>query len=315
MKKLKILFVTRNDREYIVPASHYFIEELGKLTNLHVTHQSGDINKLVAEMEEKPDFIYINDYLENGSPVVKNLKQLKLPFAVGLHDLHYQKPYRKAMLKKEEVQHIFTYYRDKFLQWYPEFSEQMHWLPHHAHSDIYCDYHQNKDIDVLMMGSLLEDYYPLRVLMQKRLDRRPGFVYHSHPGYRNVQQQENNVYVGTSYAKELNRAKISLTCDSVFKYPLMKYFEITACNTLLLAPYSKELGDLGFIPGVNFVSINEQDFEEKMDYYLENEAERQMIAHNGMYLSQHRHSTKQRAQDFLDEVVTILTEKPPSSLI
>ncbi|GIN74510.1 hypothetical protein J14TS2_49850 [Bacillus sp. J14TS2] len=306
MNKLKILFVTRNDRQYTVPASYYFIQELSMLTDLYVSHRSGDINEIVASLEEKPDFIYINDYFENGSPIIKGLKDVKIPFAVGLHDLHYQKPYRKAMLEKEEVKHIFTYYRDKFLKWYPEFSAQMHWLPHHAQTDLYYDYQLDKNIDLLMTGSLLEDYYPLRVLMQKRLAKRPEFTYLPHPGYRHIKEQEKNTYVGARYAKELNRAKISLTCDSVFKYPLMKYFEITACNTLLLAPYSKELGDLGFVPGVHFVSIDEQNFEEKAYYYLEHEEERQTIAQNGMRLSQKRHSTKQRAKDFLKEVETIL---------
>lgn len=78
-----------------------------------------------------------------------------------------------------------------------------------------------------------------------------------------LEKMKKNVFVGQNYAKELNRSKIVLTCDSVFKYPLMKYFEITACNALLLASYSKELGDLGFIPGVNFVAIDELCFEEK----------------------------------------------------
>ncbi|GAB2541026.1 glycosyltransferase family protein [Gracilibacillus alcaliphilus] len=308
MSKLKILFVTRNDSQYTVPASYYFVQELSKLTDLYVSHKSGDIHEIVASLDEQPDFIYINDYFENGSPAINGLKDIIIPCAVGLHDLHYQKSYRKAMLEKEAVQHIFTYYRDKFLQWYPEFSAQMHWLPHHAHTDIYYDYQLNKDIDLLMTGSLLEDYYPLRVLMQNQLAKRPEFTYLPHPGYRQIQKQEKNVYVGARYARELNRAKISLTCDSVFKYPLMKYFEITACNTLLLAPYSKELGDLGFVPGVHFVSIDEQNFEEKAYYYLEHEEERQTIAKNGMQLSQKHHSTKQRALDFLKEIETILTD-------
>ncbi len=234
-----------------------------KITDLYVSHQSGNIKQILDSIPFDPDFIFFNDYLDNGSPVVTGLKDLKLPFAVGLHDLHFQKPLRKAMIEKENIQHIFTFYRDKFKQWYPEFTSRMHWLPHHAYDEIYQDYQLSKNRNILLTGSVLEDFYPLRAMMQMRLKNRPDFVHYPHPGYRKIRENEKNVFVGQNYAKELNRSKIVLTCDSVFKYPLMKYFEITACNALLLASYSKELGDLGFIPGVNFVAIDELCFEEK----------------------------------------------------
>ena len=231
---------------------------------------------------------------------------MKTPFAVGLHDLHFRYPNRKKYLLKEEVKYIFTYYRDKFLQWYPEFAENMIWIPHHVNTEIYKDYGLPKDIEMLMMGSTLEDFYPLRVSIAKRFADRPEFVHHQHPGYRSVKVDEKNVFVGESYAKELNRAKISLTCDSILHYPLMKYFEITACNSLLLAPYSDELYDLGFIPGVNFVSINEHNFEEKADYYLKHDKEREMIALNGMRMSHKLHATTKRVAEFLQQVEKIL---------
>ncbi|MFD1065861.1 glycosyltransferase [Oceanobacillus locisalsi] len=308
MKKLKLLFMTRDDQSYTVPASYYFIQELQKTTDLYVSHQSGEIEKILDSIPFKPDFIYFNDYLENGSPVITGLKNLRVPFAVGLHDLHFHKPLRKAMIEKENIQHVFTFYRDKFKQWYPEFTSRMHWLPHHAHEDIYQDYQLKKDKNILLTGSVLEDFYPLRAIMQMRLKNRFDFIHYPHPGYRKVKADEKNVFVGKEYAKELNRSKIVLTCDSVFKYPLMKYFEITACNALLLASYSKELGDLGFIPGVNFVAIDELCFEEKIDYYLNHEAERKQIAHNGMMLTKENHTTKKRAEAFLKEITSILKQ-------
>lgn len=310
MKKIKLLFMTRDDQSYTVPASHYFIQELQKITDLYVSHQSGNMKQILDSIPFEPDFIFFNDYLDNGSPVVTGLKDLKLPFAVGLHDLHFQKPLRKAMIEKENIQHIFTFYRDKFKQWYPEFTSRMHWLPHHAYDEVYQDYQLSKNRNILLTGSVLEDFYPLRAMMQMRLKNRSDFVHYPHPGYRRIGEDEENVFVGQNYAKELNRSKIVLTCDSVFKYPLMKYFEITACNALLLASYSKELGNLGFIPGVNFVAIDELNFEEKIDYYLNHEEERKQIAHNGMLLTRKRHTTKKRAQEFLMEIETILKKAP-----
>jgi hypothetical protein len=310
MSKIKLLVITRNDSRYTVPSSYYFIKELSKVTDLRVSHDSGKIGDILTKIDFKPDFIYFNDYLENGSPNVTNLSSLLIPFAVGLHDLHFKYPNRKKTIKDEGVNYIFTYYRDKFLDWYPEFSQNMRWIPHHANTEIYKDYNLNKDIEILMTGSLLEEFYPLRVNIQKRFESRKEFVHHQHPGYRTIKDSEKNVYVGKNYAMELNRAKICITCDSIYRYPLMKYFEITACNALLLAPYSQEIGDLGFIPGVNFVSIDEYNFEEKVDYYLKNPLERERISLNGMKLSHQFHSTKRRVKEFLGMVDDIMIEKP-----
>lgn len=306
MEKLKVLFHTRDDSSYIVPASHYFVKELTKSTELTISHDSGHIEDIIAKSGIEPDFIYFNDYLENFSPVVTGLKTLKIPFAVGLHDLHYRYPDRKKIIFEENIKYIFTYYRDKFLNWYPEFADQMVWLPHHVNTEIFKDYHLPKDINLLLMGSTREEVYPLRVSMLKRLQGTPGFVHHTHPGYRQVSEKEQGIFVGESYAKELNRAKICLTCDSVFNYPLMKYYEITASNSLLLAPVSNELMDLGFIPGVNFISINETNFEEKASYYLHHENERRLIALNGMRLSHQKHSTAKRVNTFVNEIIKII---------
>jgi len=320
MKRLNVLFITRNDSSYTVPASHYFIKELDQITNLSISYQSGPLQKMINNCWHKPDIVYLNDHLDNGSPIVTGLKDVTIPVAAGLHDLHYRFEFRKRMLQRERLSYIFTYYRDKFLQWYPEFTKAMRWLPHHANTAVYKDYKLEKDIDILLTGAMIESVYPLRFNMLQRLHGKPGFQYHKHPGYRQVHQKED-VLVGESYARELNRAKICLTCDSIFHYPLMKYFEITACNALLMAPVSDELLDLGFMPGIHFVSIDEKNFEAKIDYYLQHDAEREQIARNGMHLSHTKHATKYRALEFvgkLQEIVQLeknkktATEKEPT---
>ncbi|WP_263706281.1 glycosyltransferase family protein [Shouchella tritolerans] len=307
-KKRNVLFVTRDDTYYTVPASYYFIRELSQLVNLKVTHESGSLEQIIEHSQFEPDFVYLHDFLENKSPFVTGLKSVNIPFAVGLHDLHYYGMERKRLLIQEDVKHIFTYYRAKFLEWYSELADRMRWLPHHANTDVYQDYKQEKEIDLLMSGAMFEQYYPFRNLLFNRLKDRSNFVYLSHPGYRSIDQNEPDVYVGEKYARQLNRAKICLTCHSIYRYPLMKYFEITACNSLLLAPYTEELADLGFIPGVHFVSIDENNFEEKAAYYLKHEHERQRISLNGMRLVHEQHSTKKRAVEFVAHMEDILKE-------
>jgi spore maturation protein CgeB len=105
---------------------------------------------------------------------------------------------------------------------------------------------------------------------------------------------------------EINRAKIFFTCDSIYKYPVNKYFEVLACKTLLLASDSPELYDLGFRSGDNFVAINKHDFLEKAEYYLRNDDERKRIANNGYMLVRKRHSTATRAKELTKMIIKIL---------
>ncbi len=126
-----------------------------------------------------------------------------------------------------------------------------------------------------------------------------------HAGCRNFEDDEN-AFVGEKYARELNRAKIFFTCDSKYQYPVPKYFEASACKTLLMASESKELKDLGFEPGINFVAIEEQNFEEKAKYYLHHEEERLKIARQGYEMVHSRHSTVKRAMEMAAIIENII---------
>lgn len=138
---------------------------------------------------------------------------------------------------------------------------------------------------------------------------RPGFVYHEHPGWRTYSEAERKTaYVGELYAREINRAKMFFTCGSIYDYPLLKYFEVPACNTLLLASSFSELIDLGFVPWVHFVPINEYDFEDMAEYYLNHDNERIMIAQQGYEMVRENHSTSLRARQFVNLVRAILHE-------
>ena len=306
-KRLKLLVTSGDFSRYLSPNFDYLLKELDKITDLIVWNKSADIADILKEIGTQPDFVFINEYEETNSPTISGLLSLGIPHAVNMHDLHYNIDARKASLRRENIRYIFSYYRDRFYECYPEFSRGLYWLPHHVNTDIFRDYGLTKDIDYLMMGAVHETVYPLRYKILKHMQNMPNFVNHEHPGYRNIDEDEiGTVFAGERYAREINRAKIFLTDNSIYSYPLAKYFEVLACNTLLLAPSTNELTDLGFIPGVHFVDINEDNFAEKAAYYLGHEAERARIARQGFEMVHSRHSTKQRAAEFLKMIKEIL---------
>ncbi|MGK9183781.1 glycosyltransferase [Priestia filamentosa] len=308
MDKLNLLLITKDFSQWVHSEPFYLQSELSKISNLSVWNESGDILNILDEINFKPDFILI--YLfKTGAPEITGLNTLNIPYGIYLEDLHHYPDKINEALKHENVKHIFTCYRDTFPQYYPEFCDKVQWLPHHVNTEIFKDYQKEKDIDILLMGATNSYYYPLRYKILLSYINKPNFVYHPHPGYKDISKDElNNVFVKERYAQEINRAKIFFTCNSIYKYTILKYFEVLACNTLLLAPSSDEILDLGLKPGIHFVEINENNFVEKAEYYLVHDKEREEISKNGFELAHKKHSTSQRAQQLIQMIHQILVK-------
>lgn len=302
---MKLLVTTGDFRYHLTPAFHHLLQEVAKLVELTIWYKSGNIQDIIAELAFTPDFVFINEYGETNSPHISGLAGLSIPFAVALHDLHYQISERTQSLINDRVKHVFSIGRDKFVEWYPLFKDRLCWLPHHINAEVFRDYRLEKSIDYLMMGAVHPRVYPLRYKMLETMKGRPGFVYHEHPGYR-LFFQKDGAFVHEKYAQEINRSRLFLTCGSQWNYPLAKYYEALACNTLLLAPPCPELHDIGFSPGVNYVAINEEDFLDKACYYLAHENERLTIARQGFEMVHQHHSTVQRAHEMVALIEEIL---------
>lgn len=305
MSALRLLFITREMSRYVERNTHYLAEELARQADLTQWNTPGDISEILAQLPQTPEFILLNDMKESRCPEISGLSGLQIPFGIIMHDLHHQVERRKAYIEANRVQHIFSIYRDSFHAWYPEYTGRMHWLPHWVDTGVFKDYALPKEVDLMMMGRR-DWYYPLRARIYQAFKDRPGFVCHDHPGYRNIGDEEQNVFVGAAYAREINRAKIFLTGNSNLKYPLIKYYEVPACNTLLLAPTCNELEDLGFVPGEHFVAIDFTDFQERAEYYLAHPDERRSIAQSGYQMVRRYHSATVRASQLVGYIQEIL---------
>ncbi|EJQ54138.1 hypothetical protein IEQ_00886 [Bacillus cereus BAG6X1-2] len=308
MSKLNLLLIIKDYSQWIHSEPFYLQSELSKVSNLFVWNEDGNITNILNEISFNPDFILI--YLfETGAPQITGLNTLSIPYGIYLEDLHHYPDKTNESMKRENVKYIFTCYKDTFPKYYPAFSDKIKWLPHHVNTEIFKNYQKEKDIDMLLMGATNSYYYPLRYKILLTYINKPNFVYHPHPGYKDISKDEfNNVFVKERYAQEINRAKIFFTCNSIYKYTILKYFEVLACKTLLLAPSSDEILDLGLRPGIHFVEINENNFIEKAEYYLTHDKEREEISENGFELVQKKHSTSQRAQQLIQIIHEILAE-------
>jgi hypothetical protein len=272
MKKLHILYSTNDRSRYIIRYGEYFKKELVKLPEVEVffIKQAAYLDDLLKRMPFTPDSIFFDDFAHNYP--LYGLQKCAIPKGVLYWDVQRtQQEFRKFVFQNK-INLVFSFYRDAFLSFFPEFKAKFRWLPNHVYTPIFKDYGLKKEIDYLLMGALHDSIYPLRTKIAKGMVNEKGFVLHRHPGYCDYsREEENEALVGTAYAKTVNKAKIFFTDDSLYKFPIAKYFEVPACNTLLLASGSAELRDLGFIDGETFVEINEGNYRKKARYYLQHE--------------------------------------------
>lgn len=309
MEKLKLLLIMKDYSSWGNAKKSYLARELSEIADVVFWYEPGHIDDILKQIRFTPDFILIFFYKsrEDMSPPITGLNTLKIPFGININDLHNLNNFKDSIIE-DNVKHIFSCYRDSFIKNYPEFMDRMIWLPHAVNTKIFKDYKFPKEIDMLLMGRVSKKYYPLRDKILKTLSGKENFVHHKHPGSREVKNKKNAL-VREKYAKEINKAKIFFTCDSVFQYPVLKYYEVLACNTLLLASDSPELYDLGFRDGENFVAINEHNFLEKAEYYLNHDQERERISMNGYKFVHKKHSIKMRARELVKMIEEILAKK------
>jgi len=306
MRKLNILvFAKPNSRTFKYVLADFF-KELTKQARVLVWDKDNwemyYILKLMKNRNFKPDFILHYDFVYNYSfaPRIYGLSHTRVPKGVYYFDLQVQKDERIQFIEKNGIDLVFCTSRDLFLREYKGLQNKFRWLPFSIDPNIFKDWKLRKTIDFLLMGNMWKGWYPFRKKVLEVMRGKRGFVYHGHPWKSKTNKNGN--YTGEDYAREINRAKIFFTCGTKYGYPVKKFFEVPACNTLLIAQGNKDLGGLGFIDGENYVRGTEGDFYDLAMYFLHNRKERERIALNGYNLVHSRHTNQVRVKEFLDMV-------------
>ncbi|MDW7650438.1 MAG: glycosyltransferase [Bacillota bacterium] len=305
MKKVNIIYSSVNRSNHIIRYGEYFKVEVMKRPDVHIhlVEEEDHIDNILKKAKFDPHFIFFDDFTMNYT--MHGLEHVQIPKGVLYWDIHRNQVELRNFVRKNHVDLVFSFYRDTFTDWFPDLAAKFRWLPNFVNIEVFKDYGLKKEIDYLLMGALSEKVYPLRTKIAAEMADVEGFVHHRHPGYRDFLPEEGQL-VGESFAREINKAKMFFTDDSIFKYPIAKYFEVPACNTLLLASGSRELTDLGFVDGVTFVEVNHTNYLQKAKYYLKDEDARLTIAQRGYEMVRKKHSTAARTHQFVNDLRTFL---------
>ncbi|MTI67729.1 MAG: glycosyltransferase family 1 protein [Firmicutes bacterium] len=328
MNKLKILILIRNFGNNLPKHKHLFdsVTAIEDYADVEYWYNDGNIFDILDKISFKPDFIYHYDMSWGYAvaPEITGLDKVSIPKGCLVGDVHYLPQKRIEYIEKNNINIIFSLSKYPFLKVFPQYESKFRWLPHSINENYIKDWKLDKTIDFLLMGQLYyEDEknppkqlppkgrYKFRDTVLERMKHEKGFTFHPHPGHR--AKPSENLIINEKYGCELNKSKIFFTCGSILKGPVKKFFEAPGCKTLLLAEPNKDILELGFKDGINFVACDETDFYDKAMYYIRNDKERKRITNNGYKFIHTYHTDKIRSQQFLKYIKDYLDKNEGGS--
>src|SRR5690625_4195475 len=300
MSKLSILIlVKRFDKLFPKHKVKYeFLEAIENIATVSYHHEDGDILDILKQQKNEPDFIFHYDITARNrlSPKITNLNKIDIPVGAYVIDAHWKNDQRRAYFKESNISLIFSVSKQTFLARFPEYKSKFRFLPFSINPSLIRNWNLKKDIDFLLMGHISKSY-PYRSAVRDKMKNVKGFIYHRHPGH--LKKDRSKYIIDEEFGQEINRAKIFFTCGSIYQYPVMKYFEVPGCNTLLIAEQNRDLIELGFKDGVNFIAADHSNFYDKALYYLKNDNKRKEIAAEGYKFIHKHHTHRIRAKQFI----------------
>nr|QOY38648.1 glycosyltransferase [Anaerobacillus isosaccharinicus] len=304
-----LLLIRRFDLQFPKHKSKFDIfKALEEFCNVFYWSDDDSIHSILKTIKIKPDFILQYDpaWKNTLSPKVFDLKEVDIPKGIYVNDSHAEVGKRKKYFRENKYDLIFSVTKEAFLKNYPSFKKQFVWSPFSIDPKIYKDWGQEKTIKYLLMGLVHyngvhhppKGRYPLRDKVLLTFKENEDFKWLKHPGHLT----KSYLLIDENYAKELNKSEIFFTCGSILKYPVLKYFEVPACRTLLLAEPNQDILELGFSDNDNFIACNPDDVQEKALYYSKNQSERERITDNGYRFIHKNHTIQIRALQMLESI-------------
>lgn len=194
-----------------------------------------------------------------------------------------------------------TRYRDATKNFHPYlYKKKVIWTPHSIDPELFYDYGEKRNIGLLSVGVLNGQVYPIRLKIHGEMETNPQYFRVNRP------QEKMNGKVfpkGKDYVDLLNKANITASCISKFKYPILKTFEVPACGSILMSDGSKEMNDLGFINEENFIQVNVRShIADIVRKTLGDPEKMTMLKENGKKLIRERHTGNIRAREFMGDL-------------
>jgi glycosyltransferase involved in cell wall biosynthesis len=240
----------------------------------------------IADLLEITDGPYdIFWYVEQNGLIPLGIENVPFPTICIINDLHAGMAHRRIPLARF-FDYVFCQqynYLDLFSE-HP--SENVVWLPYACDTEIFYDHKVPRDLDIAFVGQLhtAERMHVIPKLVTK---------------YRMNEQRR---YLMSEIPHLYSRARV------VINMPLaddlnMRFFEAMSCGALLITRRHNSGQERLFREDEHYVAYStSQELFEKIDYYLNHEAERAIIAHQGYEEIRRKHRLDLRVQRILEHL-------------
>lgn len=230
------------------------------------------------------------------------LKCENITLIYKIDDLYPYKDIRKKCIDSADLlispyQYLFK--EKKIIQMYPSIkSKESYHIPYSAVESFYKDIEfNNTPKEKIFVSGAVSNVYPLR----KYILRYQEYIeILEHPTYN--KHKHKHKIIDEVYYKKLSEYLCCFTDASMYKYVLLKVFEICSIGSLLLCDESiqDELYRIGFENNVNCISCNKENLESKMKWILDKQNRKIVdeIRLKGMNLVRNNHNTNNRSEAF-----------------
>lgn len=251
--------------------------------------------------KESPDVIMIgnNQYVFRGLNLVTIPKTLKCTDPWANIDRHIE------FIKRYNINLVLMNYNCATPEYQKYLSDvEIKPFPHTVNPKLFYPSDVKKDIDVCCVGEGCPDTYPLRNVIYNNITKMDikAFVTGAH------------TLTFEDYVKTIQRSKIFAFGNVNRKvgqserliFPMAKIYEIMGCQTLCMMDVPTESRELGFMHKWNFVEINKDNFEDAIEWYLNNRYERNKIARRGYETVIKYHSVEVRSKQLYEMLEGII---------
>ena len=253
-------------------------------------------------------FFRANTFITKYWEEIKTLNIFKI---IYIDDMHNSKEILELRILDKCFFNYFNLILSTYAYCFTNFfnyvnKEKIFWFPHSFNEIFKIEFNKNPINKILLSGCIC-DTYPMRQKMFELKEKYQIDIL-EHPKY--CKNKLHNI-IGKKFVEKINEYRFAFTCCSNYKTPylIQKFFEIPGSGTLLIA-YDKyiktQMKELGFEDMVNYISINEDNLEEKIQWLFDSKnndkiEEIRLNGYNFIYLNHTHEIRTKKLLDFLNK--------------
>jgi len=258
---------------------YFFMKSLKRNKKLNITYFSCDDSFDISKIKDRFDIILLPHNKTDGVPdELIGIEELKIPVIARVGDPHEARKFDPKILhKKWKIDYYFNFMpKNYFYKFYPKdfkYKEILWCLEPRIYGNLKPFEDRIKD-KILISGNIGKPSLKSRIANQIFNPKNSTHYFYKLRvkcrglSYVHYSSMKNNKYENDDYPIYLSQYRASIAAATY--YPVIKYFEIPASGCLTFMEVTKLNGCeyLGFEDGKTAIFINEKNYKEKFEEYL-----------------------------------------------